>query len=162
MTHSEPLLFSLWELLQSKVKIIMYPEEPETSVQQQVAKQAARSEARGIAEALAILMKPFMNDADAVVRAAVAYHKDNTYEVNGLGLHLWDPTMNPDGTPRVKIASPSAPKQRTAIKAPPKPPASKLSEADIAFIKASSAMFSADDLAGMYKVCVEEVQAILA
>jgi hypothetical protein len=164
MTHPEPLLFSLWELLQSKVKIIVGDDRGDkTDDEIRMAMQQARYEGRGIAEALAILMKPFMQDADAVVRAAVAYYKDPTYQVNGLGTHLWDPMYNPDGTLRVKMNTEVTKRTRTPVKAaPPKPTAKKLSEADIAFCKASSEMFSVEDLAGMFKVSVAEVQAVLA
>jgi hypothetical protein len=164
MSHPEPLLFSLWELLQSKMEVIMGPEpdywDPDQSLQAQ-ALLAAKGQARGIAEALAILMKPFMENADAVVRAAVAYHKDPSYEVPGLAPYLWDPMYNPDGTLRTPVSSPPKAKPRAAIKAPK--PKTSLSAADIAFMKQSlDAGFSKEDLASMYKVSVSEVDAAIA
>lgn len=162
MSDPEPKLFALWDLLQSKVTIIIGPAEPGlTDDEVRAAKQKARNEGRGIAEALAILMSPFLEDADAVVKAAVAFHKDNTYQVPGLGAHLWNPLYNPDGSWRTPLATEPVKRTRTAIKAPPKPK-SNLSPADIEFIKASSAMFSKEDLAGMFKVSVSEVEAVLS
>lgn len=163
MENPEPLLFDLWQLLQSKVKIILGDGDREgTDDDVRNAQQKARYEGRGIAEALAILMKPFVADADAVVRHAVKFYKDNSYEVPGLGAHLWNPLYNPDGSYRTPV--PDAPKARTrpAVKAPVKPPKPKLSEADVTFIKASSEMFSKEDLAGMFKVSVAEVESVLA
>jgi hypothetical protein len=157
MTHPEPLLFSLWDLLQSKVSVIV--DAQPTSDMEQQGLLTAKAQARGIAEALAILMKPFMENADAVVRHAMKYYKDNTHEVPGLGLHLWDPMFNADGTPRTPIASPPVARTRTAIKAPPKP---NLSPADVEFIKSAKDMFSTEDLAGMFKVSESVIEATLA
>jgi hypothetical protein len=165
MSNPEPLLFSLWELLQSKVKVIV-DEKPNdewdpNEIEAHREWNARRNEARGIAEALAILMQPFLTDADAVVRAAVKFYKDPWYEVPGLGAHLWNPLYNPDGSYRTPLPDPPKARTRTAIKAPAKPKP-KLSEADVTFIKASSEMFSKEDLAGMFKVSVAEVEAVLA
>lgn len=166
MSHPEPLLFSLWELLQSKVDVIMQGEpdswDPNLTIQYQ-GWMAAKAQARGIAEALAILMKPFMESADDVVRHATRYYKDNTYEVPGLGLHLWDPLVNADGTPRTPIAQPAAQRVRTPIKMASKP-AKTLSPADTEFARQgfSAGMFSKEDLASMFKVSVDVIDAALA
>lgn len=160
MSNPEPLLFSLWDLLQSKVQIVMGDE---AGVVAEARRAEAKYQARGIAEALAILMQPFVADADAVVRHAVKYYKDNSYPVPGLGAHLWNSMYNADGSLRTPIASEPTKRTRTAIKAPPKPKAT-LSAADIEFAKAglSSNMFTLADLASMFKVSEAEVQAAVS
>lgn len=158
MTNPEPLLFSLWELLQSKLPLALANKEPQTAEEL-----AARCQARGICEALAILMEKFLPTSDDVLRAAVKYYKDNSYEVPGLAPYLWDGLHNADGSLRVKTSSAPAPRQRTAIKtSAPKPAKTKLSEADTAFIKAAKDMYSVEDFVSMYGVSASEVQALIS
>lgn len=173
MAETEPLLFKTWELLMSKMPDVMKsdvdPWDPEAIEKQKQAKY----EARGIAETLAILMKPFMDPpegskrsaADMVVSWAVKYYKDNTVKVPGLGLHLWDPFKNADGTDRVKIADPDA--RKPAVKAAPKAgpkvdnkSTKKLTSEEAEGIKeaVSSGMFSEAEVASMFKVSLETVR----
>lgn len=141
MTTGEPLIFKTWELLMSKVKIIMAGE-PDTvnpgQVELREQWKAAKNEARGIAEVLAILMHPFMESADHVVRCAVAYHKDPEYVVPGLAPHLWDPTKNYDGSERTPVGRKQPPRQGLVKKQAPAVPRSgtkPLAAADIEGIK---------------------------
>lgn len=170
MTETEPMIFKTWELLMSKVKVILAePAGPSDNALEAEARERARYEARGIAEVLAILMKPFMESPDHVVKCAVRAYKDPSFEPPGLGLHLWDPMMNPDGTPRTSVA---APKQRTpatpkpAVKSKPKPDNSStktLSAEEAEGIReaVSSGMFSKEEVAIMFKVSIPTVEAAL-
>lgn len=157
MSHPEPLLFSLWELLQAKMSTFM-DYEPDDNMEKAAARERAKYEARGMAETLAILMKPFVETGDDVVRHAARYYKDNTYEVPGLGLHLWDPLMNPDGTPRTLIATPSAKKSESA---PKRKLGKQLTPEEAASIKGALAagMFTPDQLAATFKVTVAQIEA---
>ncbi len=153
MSHPEPLLFSLWELLQSKMQVIM-EYQPDDDMVKASARERAKNEARGIAEALAILMKPFIDNADDVARHAARYYKDNTYDVPGLGTHLWDPMMNPDGTPRTQVSEPKAAPARRML-------GKKLTEAEAVAVKQAltSGMFTVAQLAEVYKVSAVEIEA---
>jgi hypothetical protein len=157
MSHPEPLLFSLWELLQSKMSTFM-DYQPDDDMEKASARERAKYEARGMAETLAILMKPFVESADDVVKHAVKYYKDNTYEVPGLGLHLWDPMKNYDGTDRTPMPTPGS--QRKP--APARKLGKQLDAAEKDAIKAalSSGMFTPDQLAGVYKVSVAQIEAL--
>lgn len=162
MTSPEPKLYELWELLQSKLKIFM-EYNPEDDMVKASDREKAKNQARGIAEALAVLMSPFLDSADAVVRAAATYYKDNSYEVPGLGTHLWDPLYDSDGSLRTPVASARPARPRPAVKMQPKPKAA-MSPADIEFAKQGleSGMFSKEDLASMFKVSASDIEAAIA
>ena len=167
--HTEPLIFQTWELLMSKVKIILTePENPIPNVLEAMARERAQSEARGIAEVLAILMKPFLSEPDEVVRAAVKSFREPDYQVPGLGVHLWDPTRNPDGSLRTPTAEPKI-KTTPAMKPKPVPKVDNkstrtLSPEEAAGIKeaVSSGMFSKEDVAAMFKVSMATVEKAVA
>src|SRR5688500_5351497 len=69
MTETEPLILLSWERLMTKVKVIM--DGSESGVVADAQRAEAKYQARGIAEVLAIQMKPFMESADHVVKCAV-------------------------------------------------------------------------------------------
>ena len=162
MTETEPLIHLTWKLLMSKVEIIN-----DSSVMEPT-RTVAQNQARGIAEVLAIQMKPFLESADDVVRAAVQFYKDPYYVVPGLGEHLWNPRYNPDGSERVPLAAPrKAPEARP--KAAPKPRVDnkstvKLTDKEREGVKeaVSSGMFSKEDVASMFKVSLAEIESALA
>lgn len=163
MTETEPLIYLTWELLMSKVQIIM--DNGDGSVVVMARQAEAKYQARGIAEVLAIQMKPFMESADHVVKCAVKKYKDPEFEVPGLGAHLWDPMMNPDGTPRISLSAPKPARSKPVIKTPSKPKVDntstkKLSAEEAAGIKeaVSSGMFSKEDVAAMFKVSLTTVE----
>lgn len=161
MSHDEPLLFSLWELLQSKVKIILGPPKDHETMDR------AKYEARGIAEALAILMKPFMESADHVVKCAVKAYKDPDFEVPGLASYLWDPQFNHDGSPRVVVAQPKAKAARPAAKPKAKVDSKStktLSADEAAGIKEAveSGMFGKEEVASIFGVSMETLEQSLA
>lgn len=168
MNSTEPLVFSVWSLLMSKVEVILRPAAgPGDNALEADARECARHQARGIAETLHILMDPFVSSADEIVVHAVAKFKDPDYEVPGLGEHLWDPHKNPDGSPRIPIAQP---KKRTA--AAPKPARPKVDnkstrqltteEAEGIKEAVNSGMFSKEEVASMFKVSMATVEAALA
>lgn len=151
----ESLLYKLWMLLDSKVDIISTPE-PNDDMIKASARERAQSEARGLAEGIALIMYPFMDSPDAVVRAAVARYKARTagvaHETPGLGEHMFDPSFNHDGSPRVPVARPQA---RTAIKAPVRTaPIKQLSEAEKESIRhmLQTKMMGPEELAKMFNV----------
>jgi len=168
MTETEPLIHLTWELLMSKIPLIMEKIDPwihadfERLKEQEQAKYAAR----GIAEVLAIQMTPFMESADHVVKCAVAAYKDPEFAVPGLGSHLWDPMKNPDGSDRVSISSPRAERAKPAVKVKPKVDNTskvKLADHEREGIReaVSSGMFSKEDVASMFKVSMTEVESAL-
>lgn len=167
--ETEPLIFKLWELLQSKMPAILEAKPDPRKPDELNAVERDKGAARGIAEAIAILMQPFMTDADHVVKCAVKYYKDNSFEVPGLGLHMWDPLKNPDGSFRTPL--PDGPKSASKPVARPKkasaPPATKmlkdLTPDEIEGIKTavSSGMFSKEEIGPMFKVSVGTVELVL-
>lgn len=174
MNAGESLLRRTWELLDSKVDIILAePNGPGDNALEAAARERARYEARGIAETLAIHMKPFFESADDIVKEAVKRHKARkagaAHETPGLAEHLWDPNTNWDGTPRVKVAEP---KSRTRPVAAPKKAAPKVDntstkqltpeEADGIREAVASGMFSKEDVASMFKVSLATVEQALA
>lgn len=162
VTDNQPLIYKAWILLMTKVDIILAPPEgPGDNELQAQARDIAKHQARGIAEVLALLMAPFMDDADMVVKAATKKYKDFTYEVPGLGEHLWDPTKNPDGTPRTPMPTMKEAQKRAAAR--PKvdnKSTKKLSAEEALGIRnaVGSGMFTEEDIAAMFKVSVATVK----
>jgi hypothetical protein len=77
MAQTEPLLFTIWTQLMAKVDTILKPPAgPSDNSIEAAAREQARHEGRGMAEALAIIMQPFLSTPDEVVRAAVKKYKD--------------------------------------------------------------------------------------
>lgn len=153
MDAGEALLQRTWDLLDSKMDTIKTDPSNEAVLQ-------AKNEARGIAEALAILMQPFLTDATEIARHAAkrwkAKQAGEHYEVPGLAAHIWDPTKNWDGTDRVQFTPAAA-----------KAPASKarlgkqLSPDEAASVKTALAagMFTVDQLAATFKVSAAQIEA---
>lgn len=157
MTETEPLIFKTWELLMSKLPDIMEVRDHETH-------DRAKNEARGIAQVLAIQMTPFMESADHVVRCAVKKYKDPSFEVPGLGEHLWNPMFNPDGSTRTSITTSKPVKTKPAAR--PKvdnKSTKKLTEKEADGIReaVSSGLFSEEDVAAMFKVSLATVKEAL-
>lgn len=159
--HPEPLIFQSWQLLMSKVDVILAePAGPGDNAIQAEDRKRAQSEARGIAEVLALLMKPFMESPDHVVKCAVAkYHNPDT-EVPGLGEHLWDPTRNPDGSLRIKVGQ-SVTKSKPAAR----PRVDKTSTKTLTVVEAAgikeavaSGLFGKEEIASMFHVSLETVE----
>lgn len=116
--------------------------------------------ARGVAAMLALFMVPHFTTPDEIVREAVKRYKakaaNEEYETPGLGSRNMEP---PPGSAS-KYVQPGAAKP-AAAKAP-KTTAIKLSQDDINGIKAAGAMFSPEQLSGVYKVPVDTIRSILA
>lgn len=167
--ETKPLIFSLWELLMSKVTVILTPPAgPSDNALEAADRERARYEGRGLAEGLAILMKPYMDSPDAVVKAAVKKFKEPDYEVPGLGEHLWDPLKNPDGSPRTFVAEPRtkpAARPRAAAKAsePKKAPTLRFSDSEKEAIKeaAASGLFDNKTLAGMFNTTETAIASVV-
>lgn len=173
VVQPEPLIFQCWQLLMSKVAIIKA--EPEGAGDNEIQardRDIARHQARGIAETLAILMRPFCDPiegssrtgADMVVSYAIKKYEDSDYQVPGLGEHLWDPTKNPDGTDHIKITDSIAATKKAKPVARPKvdnKSTRKLSAEEAAGVKdaVASGMFSKEEVAAMFKVSMSEVDA---
>lgn len=173
MTERKPLIYLTWELLMSKMPLIMDTSaqvDPWTGAMESIrAKEQAKHEARGIAEVLAIQMKPFMESADHVVRCAVKAYKDPDFEVPGLAKFLWDPMHNADGSLRTPVAAPKSSRPKPAARPKPKPAVDnkstrKLSPEEAEGIKdaVSSGMFSKEDVASMFKVSLATVEEAIA
>ena len=153
----EPLLWQMWNLLDAKCDIIMTADPLDNSIKR-ADRERAQNEARGLAEGLAIIMYPFMESPNAVVKAAVARFNARVagtqHETPGLGEHMFDPHFNHDGTPRVQVSRPAP--ARTAIKAPVKStkPAKQLSDKEKETIKQmlASKMMAPDELSKMFDV----------
>jgi hypothetical protein len=179
VVQPEPLIFQTWQLLMTKVDVILAePAGAADNALEADAREVARHEARGIAQVLGILMRPFMDPvegstktaADQVVRHAVNKHKDPDYQVPGLGEHLWDPTKNPDGSLRVpvsdKYASEHKAKPRPAEKPSPKvnnKSTVKLKDEEIDGIKAAvqSGAFDKKTIASMFNVSMKTLEEAL-
>lgn len=154
-TELDSIIYLQWEHLMGKVRIIVGGEGRDGLNDDEVREllQRSRYEARGIAEVLAIQMKGFIESADEVVKHAVAWFKDPDYEIPGLAPHLWDPLRDASGKyyhfdEQMKGKKP-APAPAPAI------PADSVKGIREAL---ASGMFSAADIAGMYKVPVEAVE----
>lgn len=165
MTEAEPLIFKTWELLMSKVQVIM--DGSESGVAAGAARAEAKYQARGIAEVLAIQMTPFMESSDHVVKCAVAAYKDPEFQVPGLGAHLWDPMRNPDGSVRTPISSPKTAPRAGVKKAAPRvnnKSTVKLTDKERDGIReaVNSGMFTKEDVASMFKVSMAEIESALA
>lgn len=178
VVQPEPLIFQCWQLLMTKVDVILA--EPDGAGDNEVqaeARDVAKKEARGVAQTLGILMRPFMDppegstksSADTVVRHAIAKHKDPEYQVPGLGEHLWDPTKNPDGSLRIPISDSYAKthKAKVAPKAGPKvnsKSTKQLSADEIEGIKAAidSGAFDKKTCASMFGVSMDTLEKALA
>lgn len=157
--HTEPRIFTVWNLLMDKVSIILAePKGAGDNALEAEIREQARKEARGIAEALHILMQPFMSSTDAVVKAAVKKYKEPDYEVPGLGTHLWDPLKNADGSWRTPVSEPKA-----KPRAVPKKSKTKLDPGAVAGIKEAlaSGMFDKPTVAEMFKVSMETLEEAL-
>jgi hypothetical protein len=153
-TNTEPILLQMWKLLDAKVDAINDDSQPFNDLVREN-QEIAKHQARGLAEAIAIAMHPYMPDANAVVKAAVARYKARKegvpHETPGLGEHMFDPHFNHDGSPRVAVSRPAP--ARTAIKAPAKP-AKTLSDAEKDTIRQMLAgkMLSPEELSKMFDV----------
>lgn len=162
MTETEPLIYKTWELLMSKVQVIM-----NAPVVGDESSSTAANQARGIAEVLAIQMAPFIESADHVVRCAVAAYKDPEFQVPGLGAHLWDPMRNPDGTVRTPVSAPRTAPRAGVKKAAPRvnnKSTVKLTDKERDGIReaVNSGMFTKEDVASMFKVSMAEIESALA
>lgn len=149
-SQTEPLLFSLWRLLDEKVDALMDASSPES-----------KAAARGLAEGIQLLMVKFYPTPDAVVKEAVARYKarkaDVHHESPGLGEHLWNPLYNADGSPRT--FTPSATPAKSAPVARPK--RSSLSAGTVSGIKGFlQAGLESADIAKMFNVSVADVDAL--
>lgn len=169
MNAGESLLLRTWELLDSKVEVIMAPQQgPGDNELEAAARERAKYEARGIAETLAILMQPFLTEADEVVRHAVKRHKakqaGEVYDTPGLSEHLWDPNTNWDGSPRTPVATKKPGAVTTRKRLGSKPVPKQLSDAEKESIKGALAagMFTPEQLAATFNVPVETVQSLSA
>lgn len=167
VTDNQPLIYKSWLLLMRKVEIILAPPGSpfgDNAIQEKE-REIAKHQARGIAEVLALLMAPFMESPDMVVKCAVKKYRDFTYEVPGLGEHLWDPTKNPDGTPRTPMPSAATAKEKP--RARPKvdnKSTKKLTAEEALGIRdaVGSGMFSKEDVAAMFKVSLKTVEEAIA
>lgn len=143
--QKEPTIFSLWELLMTKVEVIMAePNGVADNALEADRREIAKHQARGIAEVLALLMKPFITDADTVVRHAVKRYKNPDHEVPGLGMTLWDPFVH------------------TSVKLKKPEPTVHLTPEQIASLGEAynSGMFKAEELASSFKVSVDFVRSL--
>lgn len=159
--QEEPLIFAVWQHLQEKMEIALSKQvDPWSNEELQKIKEA-KNEARGIAEVLAILMAPFMGTADDVVRHAVKFYKDNSYEVPGLAAHLWNPLKNYDGSDVISFNPKTKPVARPKAKAAPKPKnTNQLAEGDIPKIKAGleAGVMDEQGFADLFKVSLETLR----
>lgn len=167
MSETDSLIHLQWKHLMSKVEIILpghasHRKDGLTDDQIRNLIQQSRYEARGIAEVLAIQMKPFMEDADAVVRHAVARFKNPDYEVPGLGEHLWDPMRDENGNLRVLAGVPATTSKPRSAPKPAVAPDIADSTKQAIIEACSSGIFTPEVVAGMYNLTASQVKAIIA
>lgn len=154
MNQGRHLLLDTWKLLDSKVDLIL-----DDSQSAAPEKEKAKNEARGIAEVLAMFMRPFFESADDIVRESVKRHKakvaDAEHQTPGLAEKLWNPNTRWDGTPFSEANIKSAGTTKTK---------SKLTAENIQSIKdgISSGILTEKDCASIFKVTVSEVKEALA
>jgi hypothetical protein len=154
-SQTEPLLYSLWRLLDSKVDTFMV--DP-TDLDMNDTKAAAR----GVAEAIQLLMVKFYPTPDDVVREAVKRYKarqaNQLHESPGLGEFLWDPNFDYDGKQRTQIAA----KAKTPIKAPAV--VTKITDQEtLSGIKNAhqSGMFTKQQIAEIYKINMATLESVI-
>lgn len=147
------ILLETWKKLDQATAEIM---EPGDAIQLHEQRMMGKAKARAIAEILAIMMPPFFETADDIVREAVQRfkNKDNPeYETPGLGvesLAKYDPMPYANTAP-VKSTPPAPAKVEI-----------RLGEKEQAGIKMAleSGMFTAQQLAKSYGVSVAVIEAI--
>lgn len=171
MTSGAALLQNMWMLLDSKVdRLMAEPNGVADNAIEAEERQRAKYEARGIAEALAILMQPFLADADAVVREAIKRHKarkaGTEYETTGLAETLWDPQTTWDGKPRV-IPSANTPAKKRSQAVPLRTKTTKkrtLSAEELKGIRDAldSGMFDKAGVADMFKMSMDDLESALS
>lgn len=161
MPNEGALLQQTWHLLDSKVAIILAePNGPGDNALEAQERETARQQARGIAEVLAILMRPFFDKPDNIVREAVKRYKakqaGQEHETPGLAESIWDPHTRWDGTPFSVENEKKARRSKTT--------ATTLKPKDIEGIKSAlqSGMFDEKQLAEIYKVSVATVKSVAA
>lgn len=168
MNPGQELLLKTWTLLDSKVDIILSePNGAGDNVIEAENREQAKYEARGIAEVLALYMKPFYEKADDIVREAVARHKAKVAgeerDTPGLAEAIWNPQTTWDGKPR-QLPSASTPSTRAKKRTPARPkPTRNLSPEELEGIRAAldSGMFDLAGVADMFKMTPAEVQSAL-
>lgn len=149
------LLLETWNHLDSKVDIIMSPQVgPGDNEVEAKERERAKYEARGIAEILQKFMSPFYNEADDIVREAVARYKarqsGTEHETKGLAEKYWDHNTRWDGTPYSQDAKPISTKKA-------------LDKETIKGIKNALAagLFDEAGVADLYKITIEQVRSVL-
>lgn len=136
---SDEYLTPIWKLLDDEVDMIKGAGDPSRSDDQvRNDMQGARMRARGLAEALAILMPPFFTTGDEIVREAIVRWEHRkagkTYETPGLGRYKF---QRPPGV----VGDPSNPSWVTQpeydTKAPKAAPKHNLTAEEVTKVKAS-------------------------
>jgi len=159
---ADDYLMPIWRMLDAEVDIIKgagIVERTDDQVRNDM--QAARFKARGLAEALAILMPPFFTTGDEIVKEALVRWErrqagDTDYETPGIGRFKWKRPPGVIGDPNkpswAKEYDPAEPKKKAA-------PKHSLDSTAIAAIKAAAA-FPAEILSTAYGVSVDVIKYI--
>lgn len=163
---SDSYIGPIWEMLDREVDIIKGGGDP-TRTDDQIRQdmQMSRYKARGLAEALGVLMAPFFTTANEIVKEAIVRWEKRqageNYETPGLGRLKWkrvdldhDPSSPSWLTQEHDPAFVKTPAAQVAAK-----PSHSLSPETVALIKASS-NFPAEILATAYGVTVEVIKSI--
>lgn len=155
MDQGRGYLLQLWKLLDEKCQVIM-KYDPLDNMIKATAREHAQHEARGLSEAISILMYQFYPTANDVVKESVrrfkARESDTEYESPGLAESLWDPKSRFRGTTFEKVPSAN-------LKA-----GKALTPEEIQGIKdaVKSEMFTEADMASMFKVSVTQIREAVA
>jgi hypothetical protein len=155
-TQNEPLLYALWRLLDEKVADVM------VVAMDDERDPVTKGVARGVAEAIHLLMSKYYPTADDVAKEAVKRYKARQAEVEhetpGLGEYLFNPHFNQDGSERTKTSTKVAPKKAAF----PKKPNGTIPEKAIEGIKAAleAGVFTEEQICNIYSVTPEQLKEV--
>lgn len=153
MPRQDDLLVDLWNRLDQTVDKIR-------SAEHQHEAEFNKAQGLAFAESISIVMRPFYEDATAVLRESMARWKARQagveHDTPGLAESIWDPASRFDGTP---YSVENEARVRSGVKSAPTKTGNLIPESAVATVKQGieSKMFTITQIAASYKMTPEEV-----